>query len=343
MVSFGTIICTYNRQSILEKALAHWQSSIDASDQFLVVDASPNAESSRQKMLDRFPQLFKGSGSDYIVSNQPGLTRQRNLGLKYLTTDITCFVDDDTFITPTYVDRIRQIFQADTQKMIGGVNGVAKGQFDNWQQRYTRLGRNYLRHQFGNWLGQRIHIPHHSTQRHQPLPPELNHFPLIHIDRLWGANMNYRTELIQSQGFDENFQRYGLYEDVEMSARVGKTHKLVCCLDAEIEHDETLGQSTRPNDARYFLASWANSAYIIEKLFPCPESRLAHRRYFDVFQLVSKLAPRPVADRKFRSLGNSQLLSQAQDYIHQIQQCQTPETLSDTFVQIQLQILSYSA
>jgi len=57
--------------------------------------------------------------------------------------------------------------------------------------------------------------------------------------------MNYRRELL-GEGFDENFKLYGLFEDVEMSVRVGKTHKLVCRLDATVAHDDSLGKNTRP-------------------------------------------------------------------------------------------------
>jgi GT2 family glycosyltransferase len=342
MMSFGTVICTYNRPTILEKALAHWEKSTYLPDQFLVVDASHNAHKYRKDILDKFPKLFQQAGSDYIISTQPGLTRQRNLGLKLLSTDISCFADDDTFVTPTYVDRIRQIFQSDNQQIIGGINGVAKGQFDTWSHRYFRLSKNYIRHHFGNHLGQRIHIPHHGTQRHKPIPTHLKDYPLIHIDRLWGANMNYRTELIQALGFDDNFIRYGLYEDVEVSARLGKSHKLVCCLDAEVQHDDTLGQTTRPNDARYFLASWINSAYIIEKLFPCGESRNAHHRFLNLTRYIAHSIPQSLRARKLKAFGTPQLWTLVDSFLQELQDCQSPNELADKFVEIQHMITDFS-
>jgi len=124
------------------------------------------------------------------------------------------------------------------------VPGSASGQFDRSSQKYFRLARNYIRHHFG-WFVQRINIPKDQTQLFKPLPSELQNLQLIHIDRLWGANMNYRRELL-GEGFDENFKLYGLFEDVEMSVRVGKTHKLVCRLDATVAHDDSLGKNTRP-------------------------------------------------------------------------------------------------
>ncbi|MBF2027915.1 MAG: hypothetical protein IGS48_14320 [Oscillatoriales cyanobacterium C42_A2020_001] len=155
--------------------------------------------------------------------------------------------------------------------------------------------------------------------------------------------MNYRTELIYNSGFDENFQRYGLFEDVDFSVRVGKTHKLVCRLDALITHDDSLGQSTRPKDAQYFLASWVNAAYIIEKLFPCQESRDAYQRFFDLVRLFSAASPQQLRERKIRTLGNSQLFDMAQEFVTELQRCQKQEELGDKFRQFQSQISTLSA
>jgi glycosyltransferase involved in cell wall biosynthesis len=337
MMTFGTVICTYNRSHLLEQCLASWSHSDYLPDQFIVVDASPDAEQYSSQIVQKFPQLFASPDSHYIITDQPGLTRQRNLGLKKLKTDIACFADDDTFITPTYVSKILEVFQNDSHAAIGGVNGVSIGQFDNWKQKNFRLIKNYFRHNLGS-LVQRIHIPKDSTQLFEPLPSELQKLPLIHIDRLWGAKMNYRTEVIYDSGFDESFQRYGLYEDVDMSVRVGKTHKLVCRLDAEIQHDDTLGKSTRPNYARYFLASWLNSTYIIEKLFPCNESRNSHQRLFQLTKLISQTAPKKVSEQKLNTLGNEALLKLAHEYISTLKACRDRSSLGETFVRLQREI-----
>ena len=338
MLTFGTVICTYNRPHLLERSLEAWNSSNHLPDQFIVVDSTEGAEQCRTALMQKFPRLFADIDSQYIIAPKPGLTTQRNLGLNQVKTDITCFADDDTFITPTYVSKILEVFEADSQKTIGGVNGVATGQFDNSSQKYFRLTKNYFRHHLG-WFLQRIHIPKSDTKLFEPIAPQLRHFPLIHVDRLWGANMNYRTELIADSGFDENFQRYGLFEDVDMSVRVGKMHKLVCRLDAEVSHDDSLGRSTRPNDARYFLASWVNSAYIIEKLFPCDESRNSHQRLFNIVKFASAIAPPKIAEKKLKTLGAEQLIAKAHEYIALLRNCDSPASLSETFVKLQTDIL----
>jgi hypothetical protein len=127
-----------------------------------------------------------------------------------------------------------------------------------------------------------------------------------------------------------------LFEDVDLSVQVGKTHKLVCRLDAELTHDDALGKTTRPNDARYFLASWLNSAYIIEKLFPCEESRSSHRRFFTLISLISRTSLNN--QNRLRTLGNEKLLRLAAGYIFAIQSCKNQQELEEIFVRSQEEI-----
>lgn len=337
MLSFGTVICTYNRKHLLEQCLEACSRSQRLPDQLIVVDATANAKEYQAELLQKFAPIFDQSANQYIISEQAGLTLQRNIGLKQIKTDIVCFLDDDAFISPDYISKILEVFEQDQQGTIGGVNGVGMGQFDHRSQKYSRLFRNHIRHHYG-WCFQRIRAPKSQTKLFEPLAPELRDLPLIHIDRLWGANMNYRTNVIDDQGFDENFKRYGLFEDVDMSMRVGKTHKLVCRLDAELVHDDSLGKQTRPSDARYFLASWLNSAYIIKKIFDNVESRNSHRRMFDLIRLLSTAGPNSLREKKFRTLGNPQLLTFAQQYIEAIQNCADRKSLEETFVRLQNEI-----
>jgi GT2 family glycosyltransferase len=333
-LTFGVVVCTYNRKHILEQALTHWQQSSRKPDQFLVIDATATADSYRDSLVETYQSLFLESVSDYIVTPNPGLTRQRNLGLGQIKTDIVCFVDDDAFVAPSYVDQIIDIFEKDTACTIGGVNGVSIGQFDHPRQRYTRIARNFARHHFGH-LAQRIHIPRSKTHLFKPLPSDLKSLRLIPIDRLWGANMNYRRSAIADHRFDENFKRYGLYEDVDMSVRIGQTHKLVCCLDAKLNHDDDLGKSTRPGDIRYFLASWLNSAYIIEKLFPCATSRGAYQRLFQLTRQISSSIPESKRNLRLKSLGNQDLFQIAAPYARLLQESAEAGTLEATFLALQ--------
>ncbi len=333
-LTFGVVVCTYNRKHILEQSLAHWQKASRQPDQFLVVDATGEADSYRDTLVESYQSLFAESASDYIVTASPGLTLQRNLGLAKIKTDIVCFVDDDAFVTPTYVDKVIDVFEKDINSLIGGVNGVSIGQFDHSRQRYARITRNFFRHRFG-YLAQRIHIPKSKTQLFKPLPAELKSLPLIPIDRLWGANMNYRRSAIDDNCFDENFKRYGLYEDVEMSVRIGQNYKLVCRIDAELNHDDNLGKTTRPSDVKYFLASWLNSAYIIEKLFPCRESRDSYQRFFRLAKLISSNSSPEKRSQKLRTSGDKALFDTAEQYMNLLQSSSQRGQLGEAFIALQ--------
>ena len=339
MLTFGVVICTYNRPDLIIQCLESWQKSNRLPNQFIVVDATHNAGEYRQKLLSKFPKLFSDSRSLYLTTDTPGLTKQRNLGLKHIETDIVCFADDDAFVTPDYSTKILEVFELDRQKQVGGVCGVATGHFDRPSRKYFRIARNTVRNQFG-WVAQRIRVPKRLTKVYEPFPAQLRNLPLIHVNRLWGANMNFRTNLVKDLGFDRDFQRYGLFEDVDLSVRVGQTHQLIRRIDAEVVHDSSLGQTTRPNEAKYFLLSWVNSAYIIEKIFPCEESRNAHRRLFFLLNLIYKFRSSQYCERKFSTYGNEELQCKALQYIDLIQNCSDLEELSHTFTRLQEEIFS---
>ena len=160
------------------------------------------------------------------------------------------------------------------------------------------------------------------------------------MDRLWGANMNYRTEVIRGMRFDENFQRYGLYEDVDFSVRVGQTHRLALRVDAEVFHDTTLGQTTRPAEGRYFLMSWANSTYVIEKLFPCSESRKPHERLFKLTEVLSTISPESVRTAKSRTLGDPALFAKAREFIDRLRRASDRDELEKAFLEVQAEVLA---
>lgn len=337
MSSFGVIVCTYNRRYILEKCLRFWNSSRRLPDQFIVVDASIDVEKYQNDFVHKYPNLFSNTDSQYISTTKVGLTTQRNIGLKLIKTEIVCLADDDAFVSSDYVEKILEVFQKDKFKLIGGINGTAIGQFDKFHQKYFRFTKNFLRNKLGYFI-QLIHVPKPLTKVADSSSLNDNNIPLINIDRLWGANMSYRTEFIHDLAFDENFKRYGLFEDVDFSVRVGKNHKLVCRLDATVDHCDSIGQKTRPADAKFFLYTWLNSTYVIEKIFSSTESLGSHRRRFKLIHFISRIESKIFRERNIKFFGNKELLERAEFYISALSNSDNQEHLEKLFVQFQDEI-----
>jgi hypothetical protein len=262
----AAVIITYLRPDILRTTLETWLASDRLPDQFLVVDASPDAASRRGPILREFPELFRGQGSDYLITGEPSTTAQRNKALDKVSTDIVMFLDDESRPEPTYVDRIIEAFELDEEGLIGGVGGSER---DEVSLR-ARL-KDTIR--AGPKVAARL-FPMSRRQAFPPgvrLAPRARQVPLRRVRQLYGGKMSFRTHLAAANRFDERMVRYGLCEDLDMSIRVSRTHALVQRTDAFVEHNEA--KVGRIGSTARFLIGWTNPAYITEKHFPEPANR----------------------------------------------------------------------
>jgi hypothetical protein len=262
----AVVIISYLRPDILRTTLETWLTSHRLPDQFLVVDASPDAASQRDSILHEFSELFHGKGSDYLIADEPSTTAQRNKALDKVRTDIVMFLDDESRPEPNYVDRIMEVFELDVEGSIGGVGGSAR----DVTSLPARL-KETLR------AAAKVAARSFPMSRRQAFPPwvrlasSARHLPVRRVRQLYGSAMTFRTQLAAANRFDERMLRYGLGEDLDISIRVSRTHALVRRTDAFVEHYEALGGRIGRN-AR-FLIGWINPAYLTEKHFPEPGNR----------------------------------------------------------------------
>ena len=59
----------------------------------------------------------------HYIPAQVGLTRARNIGIQKSTGDPILFLDDDTELEPDYIEKMADVFSADSKHQIGGVSG----------------------------------------------------------------------------------------------------------------------------------------------------------------------------------------------------------------------------
>lgn len=277
-LSSAVVIATYGRPHVLKNSLTRWEQSERAPDQFIVVDASPDAVASRNQLVGDHPGLFNQSGSHYVVVDDPSAARQRNRALDLVDTDVVVFVDDDTLPEPDYLAKVVEVFEADTEGRIGGVEGTDP-KFTTTRARVRLAVRDLMR-----LYARRISVPRRLA--YPPavtVPSSTSHLPLRRRHCLHGAKMSYRADLAKRLRFDPLMDRYSYCEDFDLSFRVGRTHALVARRDALVRHDRAL--VARPTGPQYYLVSWVNPAYLTEKLFPGPDSR----RPFDRLLALERL------------------------------------------------------
>lgn len=252
-------IVTLDRAELLEAALCLWEESDRPPEQFIVVDASEDAVARRGEVLERHGALF-ADRQDYVVTDHASTAGQRNASLERLRTDVVLFADDDLRPKPDMLRKIMEVFEADDEEHIGGVSGWAADLRSCWRRLIwvaTVPIRPYVA-RFG--LSRRQAIP-----REVGVPNDLRRrYRLTQVRELRACAMAVRSSLAQRLRFDPVMERYSFAEDFDFSYRIGRTHALVRRDDTILEFAVAAGALVP--QAHYFLLSWLNPAYLIEKL-----------------------------------------------------------------------------
>jgi len=163
------------------------------------------------------------SGRLIYQAAAPGLTGQRNAGVRAGRSDVVHFVDDDTVLDPHYIESILHEFASDPKGAVLAVGGSIT---------------NVHRHRVP--VVKRVFMLD-SPRTGRVLPSGRN--PLIvdvqsvtDVDWLSGCAMSFRRVVFDMFSFNEEFKGYGLGEDVEFTYRVRQRGRLLVTPEARIEH-----------------------------------------------------------------------------------------------------------
>lgn len=201
----SVIICTKDRPADLHAALCSLAGQTRQPDEVLIVDAGA------EHPLD--PSLHASLPLTHLRTT-PGLTAQRNLGIRHATGDLLIFFDDDVVLEPAYLAHIEAVFLADQDGRIG----AAGGRVTDAIQPETGLGgraRRLVRTLFGLTDMGDGRLKASGFPAH-PFGQETAR----EISCLSGCNMALRREVFDRARFDEAFSGYSYMEDVDMAMQV---------------------------------------------------------------------------------------------------------------------------
>ena len=248
-------------------------------NEILIIDGSTNDETQEVLKKHQFNNLkyFK------VEDHDRGLTRQRNFGIKKgdVTSEIVCFLDDDTILDKNYFFEVIKAFKSD--KDIVGVGGVAINE-NRWKQKIENQKYNlkkffifedYVlkessRNVVRNFLGLESNVlpsrmPEYSHGRTCGYPLNGKNYE---VDLLVGMAMSFRKFVFKSIDFSPCFEGYGLYEDADFSIRTQKFGKNIICTKAQLEHHHH--PSGRPNQYKYGKMVVRNGWYVWRVKYPNP-------------------------------------------------------------------------
>jgi GT2 family glycosyltransferase len=248
-------------------------------DEILIIDGSSNTHT--QELIEQ--NSFKNLSHYLVAQEDRGLTKQRNYGIAKTskTSEIICFLDDDTVLEPNYFEEVIKAFQSDDA--IVGVGGVAINE-NNWSRKepqkyynaikyyqwddfvYPEGARNIVR----NLLGLQSNLgpgkmPEYSNGRTCGFPLDGK---IYEVDLLIGMSFSFRKIVYENTAFSTYFEGYGLYEDADYSIKAQKFGKNVIATKAQLYHYHD--QSGRPNKFQYGKMVVRNGWYVWRLKYPTP-------------------------------------------------------------------------
>lgn len=248
-------------------------------NEILIIDGSTNGETEVIIQENKFNNLIYFLVSD---SNR-GLTKQRNFGISKVaeSSDIVCFLDDDTVLEDNYFDELLKTYSIHPEALgVGGyivneikwqwvgddyVPEINEFFYDGWKRKEG--SRFVLRKKLG--LDSDCPPGYSSLFSHGRsvgfLPPSGKIYP---VEQLMGGVSSFRKKVFDNLFFSTYFEGYGLYEDADFCLRVAKMGKLFINTKAKLAHYHAV--SGRPNQYHYGKMVVRNGWYVWRVKNPNP-------------------------------------------------------------------------
>lgn len=225
--SFSIVIATRNRPGPLRECLVSISTQTRKPEAVLVVDSSEDAHTAqlcRTLSADGLPSVR------HIPTRLRGAARQRNLGIRQVTSEVTVFLDDDVVLEQDMLEHLLVPFGQGSIEAIGGVAGTIVNEAS---QPSRRLTRGVLRLLLGSdpalcpgrVVGPAVHTGYRASDA-----------GLHEVEWMPAGCCAFWTSDIKELGFAEFFEGYSFMEDVELSARIGRTKKLYQATTARVQH-----------------------------------------------------------------------------------------------------------
>lgn len=204
MNEFTVVICTYNRHKIIDKCLMKILQNSILPKKIIVVDQNNNSLTTQ-----KIKKIFNNYNyKNFIILKnilQRGLTKSKNISLKYCNTKYIFFIDDDIFLEKYYFYKnLDLIFK----KKALGVCGIISNYKNNWIKNFI-----YYLFNFNIFRDNRYYFINHLNLK------KINYYSKIF--QLPGGITCFDTKIFQKILFDEKYLTHN-YEDVEFNLRIKK-------------------------------------------------------------------------------------------------------------------------
>ena len=238
MSAVSVIVCTRHRPHLVRRFLDSLVQQRPRVAALIVVDASDDDET--RAAVDGFPNRDRLADVVIYRHVEPalaGLTRQSNLGLSLVRSELVAYFDDDIVLLPGCIEEMARAHREHPDIVGVGANIENKEAEPSLRWRLRRMlfvvpslapGRYFRSGRTTPWWR---------------LPAGAG---LVEGDWLSGGAVMWKTEAARATGFAENFVGYGAGNDVEFSLRIGRLGRQVVASRARLFHLQETGGRPDP-------------------------------------------------------------------------------------------------
>jgi len=244
-VSFSVVIPTRGRPGPLRETLESLARCDPKPAEVIVVDGDP-ARSATAVVGRALP------GARHLAS-EPGLTRQRNVGVTASHGEVVVFADDDVVFDRAVFAHLDEAYQ--DASVIGATGRVIEPASRRFGHKHDPLRRILL-----------AGGPEGSFTRFGYPRYLIDTATARDVEVMQGCFMTARREAVERVGFDESLAGYALAEDEDFSFRLSRLGRIRYVPEAVVEHRK-IGFTS--HDPRAFgRLAVRNRIYLFRKNFP---------------------------------------------------------------------------
>jgi len=254
------IICTRNRVNDLMLCLESIEAQTHLPDEVLIVDASDDEHLGTLLKKQPFDAL-----SIRYIHTEPGLTRQRNIGIENASGDILFFFDDDIVLEKEYIEKVVDVYNDKRLNNVGGVQGIDLNTKESFLKGKRRLifCRLFLLSRSDRYAKL---LPSGSTTHLDMASPEIRYSKdPIRVNLMSGCMMSFHKKVFYDFKFDENYAGYSHGEDVDFSHSVSKKYNMYFTPSAKAYHNQNQDKKNWYGTEDFVRSNMRANVYLFRK------------------------------------------------------------------------------
>jgi len=246
--TYSFVIATYQRPAMLLRCLSLAVSQTRLPKQVIVIDASPDWESTRQQAQAAFQAIGTSVPLVYNQAERASSAFQRNQGAAHCSANVVVFIDDDSLLFADCAEEFMRPFDLDTDHCVAGVGMILVMDVPDMPvgsaERGEDLGarkrgfRGFVRRLLG---AENIFVPYDYDFPKHSVPNWIDRTAFGVRATLTGNRMAVRTSIVLKEPFEQLLERYASGEDSDMSYRASRHGLLLTAFRARVCHMQAPG------------------------------------------------------------------------------------------------------